>query len=124
MAGLVLLLGQAWANPSEECAEESHFPEISKNELKKVVQKKSAFIVDVNSEDSFKEKHVPGAIHYDSRHNEFSKLLPKDKGALVVAYCGGPQCGAWKKAATEACELGYTNIRHFKGGISGWKASS
>jgi rhodanese-related sulfurtransferase len=40
---------------------------------------------------------------------------------MIVAYCGGPACTAWKKAAQDACKLGYTNIKHFKEGISGWK---
>jgi len=29
-------------------------------------------------------------------------------------------CNAWQKAATAACEMGYTNIRHFSPGITGW----
>ena len=48
-------------------------------------------------------------------------MLPADKNALIVAYCGGPKCGAWKKAAKAAAALGYTNIKHFSGGISGWQ---
>ena len=31
------------------------------------------------------------------------------------------QDGLSREAAISACELGYTNVRHFKGGISGWK---
>jgi rhodanese-related sulfurtransferase len=50
-------------------------------------------------------------------------MLPADKNALVVAYCGGPACNAYKEGAKAAEELGYTNVKHFKGGISGWKAS-
>jgi len=107
-----------------DCSKDSHYPLISKSELKSAVEKKSAVIVDVNSEESFKKAHVPGAIHFGSHSKGFAKLLPQDKDALLVAYCGGPMCEAWKKAAEEACNLGYKNIRHFKEGIKGWVAKN
>jgi hypothetical protein len=103
-----------------DCNKEESFPIISKIELQKVVEAKSAFIVDVNGDASYKKTHVPGAIHYGSHRSDFAKLLPADKNAMIVAYCGGPMCTAWHKAAMEACKLGYNNIQHFKDGISGW----
>ncbi|MBC7692397.1 MAG: rhodanese-like domain-containing protein [Methylotenera sp.] len=106
------------------CADEAHYPLITKAELKDVAAKKAAFIVDVNSEESFKKVHVPGAIHFAANEKEFTQVLPKDKNTMIVSYCGGVQCSAWKKAAQEACNLGYTNIRHFKEGIQGWTASN
>lgn len=103
-----------------DCSDDTRYPEISKTELKSVVEEKRAFIVDVNSDKSFKKAHVPGAIHYKSHKAEFAQLLPEQKDALIVAYCGGPSCTAWKAAAENACKLGYSNIKHFKPGISGW----
>ena len=50
-----------------------------------------------------------------------AKLLPKDKNTLVVAYCGGPGCSAYKRGAAAAEKLGYKNIKHLSAGISGWK---
>src|SRR5215210_7559148 len=52
---------------------------------------------------------------------ELAKVLPQDKDALVVAYCGGPTCGAYAAAAKAAKELGYKNVKHLSAGISGWK---
>jgi rhodanese-related sulfurtransferase len=52
--------------------------------------------------------------------DNLAKSLPADKGALVVAYCGGPTCGAYAAAAKAAKELGYTNVKHMSAGISGW----
>jgi rhodanese-related sulfurtransferase len=103
------------------CDKEESYPVISKADLKKAADLKSAFIVDVNSTESFKEAHVPGAVRYGDHDKDFAKLLPTDKSKMIVAYCGGPSCNAWLKAAKEACGLGYTNIHHFKEGISGWK---
>ncbi len=103
-----------------DCKSEEAFPLISKTDLKAVAGKPDAFIVDVNSDESFKKNHVPGAIHFGSHKKDFTNLLPKDKNTLIVAYCGGPACTAWHKAAQIACEKGYTNVKHFKEGISGW----
>jgi rhodanese-related sulfurtransferase len=48
-------------------------------------------------------------------------VLPKDKNALIVAYCGNPKCTAYQAAAKAAKKLGYKNIKHLSAGISGWK---
>lgn len=119
----LLAFNSAFAGEKSDCDQDSHYPLISKEELKGSVEKKNAFIVDVNSEESFKKNHVPGAIHFGSHKKDFTKLLPPDKESLIVAYCGGPMCEAWKKAAEEACQHGYKNIRHFKEGIQGWTAN-
>jgi rhodanese-related sulfurtransferase len=121
---LTLLFSMPLAAKESNCEDESRYPLITKNELQEVVKDKSSFIVDVNSKDSYEKSHVPGAIHFGSHQKDFTKLLPENKSKMIVAYCGGPQCTAWRKAAIEACKLGYTNIRHFKDGISGWGKSS
>jgi rhodanese-related sulfurtransferase len=89
--------------------------------LETLVADKNVTIVDVNSKDSFKEARVPGAIHYKTNKGTFAKVLPKDKSAMIIAYCGGKSCTAWKDAAIAACEMGYTNIHHYSEGIKGWK---
>ena len=114
-----LLALNAFASTSN-CADENHYPQVTKAELKTYVQSKQAFVVDVNTPGKFKEAHVPGAVNFDSHPKDFAQVLPQDHNALIVAYCGGPQCGAWKKAAEQACNMGYTNIRHYKDGLQGW----
>ncbi len=104
-----------------QAEESAEAPEISLDDLKKVVAAKGAFIIDANSESTWAEGHVPGAVNFAKNEKNFASILPKDKNAPIVAYCGGPLCTAWKDPAKEAKKLGYTNIKHFKGGISGWK---
>ena len=96
------------------------FPDISIEDLKKAIEAKKVTIIDVNGSASFKKGHVPTAIDFASAQAKFAEALPKDKNALVVAYCGGPSCSAYKAAATKAEELGYKNIKHMSAGISGW----
>lgn len=108
-----------WAK-AHNCADYSQYKDVSKVEMQKIVKAKSATIIDVNSDESFKEKHIPGAHHYASNKNKMNQILPKDKKAMVIAYCGGKMCTAWQRAAKAACEMGYTNIHHFSEGIKGW----
>lgn len=102
------------------CEDTKSFPEISKADLKTQIQNKSVFVVDVNGSKSFAKKHIDTAVDFQAVESELATTLPADKNALVVAYCGGPSCVAWKKAAVAACNMGYTNIKHFKAGIKGW----
>lgn len=117
-----LMTGSLAFGKAKSCTDYSQFKDVSKNEMQTIVKNKKATIVDVNSESSFEDTHIPGAVHFGTVEKRFAKVLPKDKNSMVVAYCGGKMCTAWKRAAKMACEMGYKNIRHFSEGISGWKA--
>jgi rhodanese-related sulfurtransferase len=99
------------------------YPDISINELKKAIDEKKVTVVDVNGSESYQEGHIPGAIDFATVKSDLEKQLPSDKNALVVAYCGGPTCSAYKAAATAAEKLGYKNVKHLSAGISGWKSA-
>jgi len=101
----------------------AHYPEIQIKELKSAIADNHVTILDVNGSDSYKEGHIPGAIDYSAYKERLASILPKDKHALVVAYCGGPKCNAYEAAAKAAKELGYTNVKHLTAGISGWQAA-
>jgi rhodanese-related sulfurtransferase len=97
------------------------YKEISIKELKADIAAKKVTVLDANGSETWTEGHIPGAIDFSANHKKLASLLPKDKNALVVAYCGGPKCKAYEAAARAAEKLGYTNIRHLTAGISGWK---
>lgn len=99
------------------------FPDISHDELKKAIEEKKVTLIDVNGSSSYKAGHIPGAIDFSTSKGELAAKLPADKDALVVAYCGNENCGAYAAAAKKAKELGYTNVKHYSKGIAGWKAS-
>jgi rhodanese-related sulfurtransferase len=120
MKKILALLAAAFVAVSAQAGE---FPDISIDELKSAITAKKVTVIDVNGTDSFKAGHVPGAIDFRSQ-KDLAKLLPSDKSALVVAYCGGPTCNAYSAAAKAAKELGYTNVKHLSAGISGWKAAN
>ena len=97
------------------------FPDITIPELKSVMESKKAVTLDVNGSESYQQGHIPGAIDYIANQDKIISLLPKDKNALVVAYCGNPQCQAYLSAAKAVKKLGYTNVKHLTAGIAGWK---
>lgn len=99
----------------------AEYPDISVADLKTAIAEKKVTVIDVNGSDSYAEGHVPTAIDFEAKKDELAKALPEDKNALVVAYCGGPSCNAYKAAAKKATELGYTNVKHLAAGKSGWK---
>jgi rhodanese-related sulfurtransferase len=101
----------------------AEYPDIKIDDLKSAIASHKVVLLDANGSDSYKEGHIPGAIDFAAERNKLASVLPKDKNSLVVAYCGGPKCTAYKSAAKAAEKLGYTNVRHLAAGISGWRDS-
>jgi rhodanese-related sulfurtransferase len=99
-------------------------PRSSHDELKSAIKEKKVTLLDVNGTDTYKEGHIPGAIDFTQAKAELKSKLPADKSALVVAYCGNENCPAYAAGAKAAQELGYTNVKHYKWGIAGWKAKA
>ena len=97
------------------------YKDITVKELKADLAAKKVVLLDANGSETWAEGHIPGAIDFAATKDKLATVLPKDKDALVVAYCGGPKCKAYEAAARAAEKLGYTNIRHLTAGISGWK---
>ena len=104
-------------------AQAGPYPDITIDQLKSALAANQVTLLDVNGSTSWKEGHIPGALDYVASKARLASLLPKDKQALIVAYCGGPRCGAYAAAAKAAKDLGYTNVKHLSAGISGWKAA-
>ena len=118
MKKILTLLATALVTVSVYAGE---FPDISVTEVKSLAESKKAVIIDVNGSKSYAAGHVPGALDYEAIKANLASVLPKDKNASIVAYCGGPKCKAYQAAATAAEKLGYKNVKHMSAGISGWK---
>ena len=99
----------------------AHAPQVSLKELKLAVSTKKATIIDANGIDMYKDGHIPGALSYAKDGSKLASVLPADKSTPIIAYCGGPMCSAWEDVSKAVHALGYNNVKHFKGGIKGWK---
>jgi len=111
IVGLVVVTSSAAAG---------EYPDVTVDQLQQAIEANSVVVLDANGSETYAEAHIPGAIDF-SAVKDLSPLLPENKDALIVAYCGGPRCSAYKKAAKAAKSLGYTNVKHLSAGISGWK---
>lgn len=103
-----------------QAADEAKVADISLEDLKKAIADKKVTLIDCNGAESYKKGHLPGAVDFASAKEDLAKSLPADKAALVVAYCGSEKCTAYKAGADAAAKLGYTNVKHFSGGLAGW----
>ena len=69
--------------------------------------------------------HIPMAVSMPaSRFDKMTDLLPTDKSALLVFYCGGLKCPLSHKSAFKAEALGYTNVKVFAAGFPAWQTDS
>jgi rhodanese-related sulfurtransferase len=108
-------------------------PEISTDELKRILKEKSATVFDARPFQEYAAGHIPGAVNvsaksgvpmslYVSDVNEIGRVLKGDKAAPIVLYCNGPFCGKSKRLASELLMAGYTNVRRYQLGIPVWRA--
>jgi len=97
------------------------YPDISIGDLEKAIKAGKVVVIDVNGAKSFtKRGHIPGAVSFTSAKALAKQLSKAKKDTLVVAYCGGPTCNAYKRGASAAADLGFKNVKHLSAGISGW----
>jgi rhodanese-related sulfurtransferase len=96
--------------------------EIGRENLREMIERGDEFVlVDARSPLSFAASHLPGAINFtpgwiDGRAR---RRIPEVDSEIVV-YCQGLDCESSVELANRLAELGYTNIRHYAGGISDW----
>ena len=101
------------------------FEDISITDLKSAIDAKEVIVIDVNGTKKItKNGKIPGAIDFAANKDNLTALLGDNKDKLVVAYCGGPACSAYKKGASAAKAAGFTNVKHLSAGISGWLAAN
>lgn len=76
--------------PAHDAQPLAAVPEVSHDELVRLLATGGVVLVDVLPEDSFLSGHLPGArsLPLDEIPRRAAEQLP-DRGAPVVAYCGG-----------------------------------
>jgi rhodanese-related sulfurtransferase len=104
-------------------ASDKTYPVITHEELVRALAARTVTLLDANGTNSYKEGHIPGALDFAAVKTKLAAVLPTDKSALIVAYCANEDCPDYQEAAAAAEALGYTNVKHYEGGIMGWKES-
>jgi len=108
-------------------------PEISTNDLKRILGEHSATVLDTRPQKEFAVSHIPGAMNvaakpgvemskYVSDVAEVTRLVNNKKDSALVLYCNGPFCGKSKRLSEELLAAGFSNVRRYQLGIPIWRA--
>jgi rhodanese-related sulfurtransferase len=108
-------------------------PEVSTEQLRRILDDKSAVVLDARPFREFAISHIPGAVNvaakpgvpmssYVSDVAEIGRLPDVKKQTPLVLYCNGPYCGKSKRLAEELLAAGYTSVRRYQLGIPVWRA--
>jgi rhodanese-related sulfurtransferase len=107
--------------------------QITTAELREILARGDAVVLDARPAEEFGMSHIPGAVNvsqkpgtpisrYVSDVAEVTRLIP-DRDRALVLYCNGPFCGKSRRFAGELLEAGYRNVRRYQLGMPGWRAS-
>lgn len=93
---------------------------ISMEQLLEMMENNDKFkLVEVLSEDSYKDGHIPNAINIpvDRLEKEARKLK---KTETIVVYCASYTCHASTNAAKILLNMGYSKVLDFKASKKAW----
>ena len=94
---------------------------ITKEELKDKLDNKGLILIEVLSEEKYKDEHIKGAINIPLKKigMEARERLKKDD--FIVVYCSNYDCSASPTAAKKLTDLGFENVYDYEGGKKEWK---
>jgi rhodanese-related sulfurtransferase len=96
--------------------------EISREELSQLVQSNQVVVLEVLPPKYYAEGHLPGARNLPlDRLEQALAEFALERTAPIVTYCTGPTCPNSGVAAARLGQLGYANVRVFKGGKEAWR---
>jgi rhodanese-related sulfurtransferase len=107
--------------------------EVSTQELKEIIKRGDAVVLDARPPLEYAVSHIPGALNvapqpgrpahlYVSDVAEIGRLVGGVKTKALVIYCNGPFCGKTKRLGPELLLAGYTNVRRYQLGAPVWRS--
>ena len=97
-------------------------PEISTEQLKKILADHSGPVLDVRFAQEYAIAHIPRSVNIHEKEIETIVQRFPEKATPIVLYCNGPFCGKSKRVSAELLKLGYTNVRRYQLGLPVWRA--
>jgi rhodanese-related sulfurtransferase len=92
---------------------------ITRDELRAKLQRGDEFkLVMTLSARSFRAKHIPGSLNFESAAEAMEVLDPADE---IVVYCAGVYCAASIYAYRLFEREGYMRVRRYAGGVADWE---
>lgn len=102
-----------------------NFMEVSFASAKKLLSEGVLF-VDARPDRVYAKGTIPSSTNipdtkFLAKPEAYVSLLPKDKTAKIVVFCGGYSCVKSHKVAEKLYSMGYTNLLVYAGGEPEWK---
>ena len=92
--------------------------QIQIHEAKQKFDDKSCVFVDIRDPGSYRQAHIPGAIHlHDGNVQEFLQHTAKSQAMVVYCYHGNSSLGA----TAFLIENGFTDVASMSGGFEAWR---
>lgn len=92
---------------------------IDSDELKQKLDRGDDFKLVMTMGDwAFRLKHIPGSINISGPEDAAGQLAPDDE---IIVYCSGESCVASSAAYRALKDNGFSNVRHFAGGLLAWE---
>ncbi len=97
-----------------------NFNEIPIDQAKKLIDDRSALVVDIRDPQSFEEAHIPNACHLSQTNIEaFIQNTDKNKAIICCCYHGFSS----QNAAQYLCDQGFSTVYSLQGGFEEWRNS-
>lgn len=99
-------------------------PEVSTEQVRRVVQDGTALIIDTRSAAEFASGHIPGAraVGGPEAVAAVEKIVSGNKAQPLVLYCNGPYCQASRRLGDQLVDAGFSNVTRYQLGIPVWRA--
>jgi 3-mercaptopyruvate sulfurtransferase SseA len=92
---------------------------ISREELKQKLDRGDKFkLVMALPEWAYRAKRIPGSIDASNAADLLARVKTSDE---IVVYCSNKDCMSSAMAFQFLMHKGYTNVRHFPGGLLEWE---
>ena len=91
--------------------------DIGHDELQKALSEGGVTVVDVREPHEFAGGHIPGAINLPLSRFKADQI-PAGKAPVLICQAGARSGTALRQAHA----AGTTNVRHYPGGMNGWRA--
>ena len=94
---------------------------LSPHEVKKMLDEKSALLIDVREADEYAAEKIEGARHHPLSSFNPEALPKPTAGQSVVFHCAGGVRSA--KAVAKCKQAGLAYDAHLEGGLNAWKSA-
>jgi rhodanese-related sulfurtransferase len=97
---------------------------INRDELQALLTQPNIILLEALNEASYRDGHLPGARLFPmASAREQARSLSPRRDAPIVVYCASETCKNSDAVAKVLGDVGYTDVRVYKGGKADWQSA-